>query len=63
MPESPKFLMTTGNNEAALDVFRKVYRFNTGNSPETFPVRKSQQNYYHFNYDFIITRLLIMSAQ
>ncbi|KAJ3627118.1 hypothetical protein MTP99_014522 [Tenebrio molitor] len=40
MPESPKFLMTTGNNEAALDVFRKVYRFNTGNSPETFPIKE-----------------------
>lgn len=37
-PESPKFLMTTGRNEEALQVFRKIYALNTGNPPETFPV-------------------------
>ncbi|RZC36126.1 synaptic vesicle glycoprotein 2C [Asbolus verrucosus] len=39
MPESPKFLMTTGNNDKALAIFRKVYSFNTGNPPETFPIK------------------------
>lgn len=38
MPESPKFLMTTGENERALRIFQKVYAFNTGKHPETYPV-------------------------
>lgn len=38
MPESPKFLMTTGRNKKALEVFQTVYSFNTGKPPETFPV-------------------------
>ncbi|XP_064212298.1 synaptic vesicle glycoprotein 2C [Tribolium castaneum] len=40
MPESPKFLMSMGRNEKALEVFRKVYCFNTGNAPETFPIKE-----------------------
>ncbi|XP_063912388.1 synaptic vesicle glycoprotein 2B-like isoform X2 [Zophobas morio] len=40
MPESPKFLMTTGRNDKALEVFKKVYCFNTGNEPETFPIKQ-----------------------
>ncbi|XP_060524318.1 uncharacterized protein LOC132700796 [Cylas formicarius] len=40
LPESPKFLMTTGKNEKALAVFRKIYRINTGNPEETYPIKK-----------------------
>lgn len=38
MPESPKFLMTIGQNEKALKVFQKIYSINTRKPPETFPV-------------------------
>ncbi|KAF5295131.1 hypothetical protein FQA39_LY13282 [Lamprigera yunnana] len=38
-PESPKFLMATGKNEEALEVFRKIYSFNTGCPPETYQVK------------------------
>ncbi|CAL7946178.1 unnamed protein product [Xylocopa violacea] len=37
-PESPKFLMSQGRMEDALEVFRKVYRMNTGNPAEEYPV-------------------------
>ncbi|KAJ8928318.1 hypothetical protein NQ314_019130 [Rhamnusium bicolor] len=40
LPESPKFLMTIGENEKALKVFQKVYGINTGKSPESFPIKK-----------------------
>ncbi|XP_049962070.1 synaptic vesicle glycoprotein 2A-like [Schistocerca serialis cubense] len=39
-PETPKFLMAHGRNEEALAVMRKIYALNTGNSPDTFPVRR-----------------------
>lgn len=39
LPESPKFLMTTGQNEKALKVFRKIYRLNTGKPEDTYPVK------------------------
>ncbi|KRT78777.1 membrane transporter, partial [Oryctes borbonicus] len=39
LPESPKFLMTVGRNEEALRVFKKVYSCNTGNDPDTFPIK------------------------
>ncbi|XP_048512483.1 synaptic vesicle glycoprotein 2B-like isoform X2 [Athalia rosae] len=38
-PESPRFLMSQGRNEEALKVFRKMYTMNTGNPPESFPIR------------------------
>lgn len=38
LPESPKFLMTAGRNEEALQVFQRVYSINTGLPPTTFPV-------------------------
>ncbi|KAJ8977730.1 hypothetical protein NQ317_019405 [Molorchus minor] len=37
---SPKFLMTVGKNEKALQIFRKVYRINTGKSEEMFPIKE-----------------------
>ncbi|XP_047116111.1 synaptic vesicle glycoprotein 2A-like [Schistocerca piceifrons] len=39
-PETPKFLMAHGRNEEALAVMRKIYALNTGNSADTFPVRR-----------------------
>ncbi|XP_045449325.1 synaptic vesicle glycoprotein 2B-like [Melitaea cinxia] len=40
LPESPKFLMSRGRNEEALEVFRKIYSMNTGKPPETFSITK-----------------------
>ncbi|XP_055383166.1 synaptic vesicle glycoprotein 2C-like isoform X2 [Condylostylus longicornis] len=37
-PESPKFLLVQGKQDEAIDVLRKVYKFNTGKNPNTFPV-------------------------
>lgn len=39
-PEAPKFLMTKGRMEEALQSFQTVYKYNTGNKPETYPVKK-----------------------
>nr|XP_003705033.1 PREDICTED: synaptic vesicle glycoprotein 2B-like [Megachile rotundata] len=38
-PESPKFLMTQGRTEEALQVFRKIYRINHGRSADEFPIQ------------------------
>ncbi|XP_063635472.1 synaptic vesicle glycoprotein 2B-like isoform X1 [Cydia splendana] len=39
LPESPKFLMSRGRNEEAMQVFRKIYRLNTGNPKEDYPIK------------------------
>ncbi|XP_041988941.1 synaptic vesicle glycoprotein 2A-like isoform X2 [Aricia agestis] len=39
LPESPKFLMSRGRNEEAMEVFRKMYTMNTGLPPDTFPIK------------------------
>ncbi|KAJ8928319.1 hypothetical protein NQ314_019131 [Rhamnusium bicolor] len=39
MPESPKFLMSAGRNEEALEVFQKIYKFNTGKPIDTYPIK------------------------
>ncbi|KAF2881074.1 hypothetical protein ILUMI_25095 [Ignelater luminosus] len=39
LPESPKFLMTTGKNERALEILKKVYSFNSGKPPDTYPIK------------------------
>ncbi|XP_069703386.1 synaptic vesicle glycoprotein 2B-like isoform X2 [Periplaneta americana] len=41
--ESPKFLMSCGRREEALSVFRRVYSINTGNPPETYPVKSLRE--------------------
>ncbi|XP_068622746.1 synaptic vesicle glycoprotein 2B-like [Battus philenor] len=40
LPESPKFLITTGRHEAALEVFKGIYMMNTGRSKEEYPVKQ-----------------------
>lgn len=40
LPESPKFLMTCGENEKALKVFQLVYSMNSGKPKNTFPIKK-----------------------
>ncbi|CAG9856907.1 unnamed protein product [Phyllotreta striolata] len=39
VPESPKFLMATGRTEEALNVMKKIYALNSGQSQENFPVK------------------------
>lgn len=38
LPESPKFLITTGKSEEALQVFREIYAKNTGKPQESYPI-------------------------
>ncbi|XP_013137638.1 PREDICTED: synaptic vesicle glycoprotein 2C-like [Papilio polytes] len=38
--ESPKFLVSRGKTEQALEVLKKIYAVNTGNSPSNFPITK-----------------------
>ncbi|KAL0821139.1 hypothetical protein ABMA28_005760 [Loxostege sticticalis] len=40
LPESPKFLITTGRQEEALEVFRSIYLMNTGRSKDEYPVKQ-----------------------
>ncbi|XP_043479354.1 synaptic vesicle glycoprotein 2B-like [Leptopilina heterotoma] len=42
-PESPKFLLECGETEAALNVFKWIYAQNTGNDPDTYPVKSLQE--------------------
>lgn len=40
LPESPKYLMSKGEHDKALDVFRRIYAINTGNPPSEYPITK-----------------------
>lgn len=40
LPESPKYLLTEGKNDDALNILKKVYSFNTGKHPDDFPVKE-----------------------
>ncbi|KAF7387378.1 hypothetical protein HZH68_013055 [Vespula germanica] len=42
-PESPKFLLECGEADAALEVFKWIYAQNTGQDPETYPVKCLQE--------------------
>lgn len=39
LPESPKFLLSKGRNEEAMEIFRKIYHINTGNDKDNYPVK------------------------
>ncbi|XP_076625025.1 synaptic vesicle glycoprotein 2B isoform X1 [Colletes latitarsis] len=44
-PESPRFLLLKGRREEALEVFKKIYSVNTGNDPDTYPIKDLQDEY------------------
>lgn len=39
LPESPKFLLSQGKSEQAIEIFKHIYHINTGNDPEDYPVK------------------------
>ncbi|XP_047511747.1 synaptic vesicle glycoprotein 2B-like isoform X1 [Pieris napi] len=39
LPESPKFLLSDGHNDKALDVLKYIYHENTGKPIDTFPIK------------------------
>lgn len=39
-PESPKFMMECGDYDDALKCLKGIYRQNTGDDPDNYPVRK-----------------------
>lgn len=40
LPESPKFLLSQGDREGALNIFRKIYQINTGKQDDFYPVKE-----------------------
>jgi MFS transporter, VNT family, synaptic vesicle glycoprotein 2 len=39
LPESPKFLISRGRNEEAMEIFRSIYKTNTGRDKSDYPVK------------------------
>ncbi|XP_044761384.1 synaptic vesicle glycoprotein 2B-like [Coccinella septempunctata] len=39
LPESPKFLMSMGRNEEAIEVFKNIYSWNTGRKTSSYPIK------------------------
>ncbi|KAK5639200.1 hypothetical protein RI129_011692 [Pyrocoelia pectoralis] len=39
LPESPKFLLSHGRGDEALEIFKKIYKVNTGNDISEYPVK------------------------
>ncbi|RZC42795.1 synaptic vesicle glycoprotein 2B [Asbolus verrucosus] len=40
LPESPKFLLSRGRSEEAIEIFRQIYRTNTGRDKDDYPVKQ-----------------------
>lgn len=42
-PESPKFLLEIGETEEAFEVLKEMYHQNTGNPPESYPIKSLKE--------------------
>lgn len=40
LPESPKFLLSRGRCDEAIEIFRQIYSTNTGKSKDDYPVKQ-----------------------
>lgn len=40
LPESPKFLLSRGRTDEAMEIFRKIYKLNTGKDKNLYPVKQ-----------------------
>lgn len=40
LPESPKFVYTSGDKKRALEILKRVYKFNTGKSVDEYKVKE-----------------------
>lgn len=40
LPESPKFLLSRGKSEEAIEIFKYIYSTNTGNDKSEYPVKQ-----------------------
>ncbi|KAF5303762.1 hypothetical protein FQA39_LY09835 [Lamprigera yunnana] len=45
LPESPKFLLSRGRTEEALEIFKKIYSVNTGKDKNEYPVKHLIMDY------------------
>lgn len=59
LPESPKFLMSIGKNEEALEVFKNMYALNFNKSGNLYPVsfnnylfKTKYLQYFNIFYNF-----------
>ena len=39
LPESPKFLLSQGKQDEAMEIFRTIYKLNTGNDKTMYPIK------------------------
>lgn len=40
LPESPKFLLSRGRTEEAIEIFKQIYSINTGKDKSNYPVKQ-----------------------
>lgn len=61
-PESPKFLLECGEFDEALECLKRIYRENTGEPEEAYPVRRTRTGFYLLkNNTILLTTTIIPS--
>ncbi|XP_041982885.1 synaptic vesicle glycoprotein 2B-like [Aricia agestis] len=59
LPESPKFLLSHGQESRALEVLRTIYTTNTGESGENFPISSLTTSRTHIDQSGSVKRRLV----